>query len=74
MKLILGKSLIQKLILLMLLLTPIYNFGEIVAYSTGNVLRDNPNLSTPIYIKLLKDFFFILIILIASIEIIINVT
>jgi hypothetical protein len=72
MKLVIGKHLIQKVILLMLLLTPIYNFGEIIAYSTGNVLRDNPNLSTPIYIKLLKDFFFILIILIASIEIIIN--
>ena len=53
-KLVLGKSLIQQLILLMLLLTPIYNFGEIIAYSTGNVLLDNTNLSTPIYIKLLK--------------------
>jgi hypothetical protein len=71
-KLVLGKSLIQQLILLMLFLTPIYNFGEIIAYSTGNVLLDNTNLSTPIYIKLLKDFFFILIILIASIEIIIK--
>jgi hypothetical protein len=72
MKLILVKPLIQQLIIVMLFLTPIYNYGEIIAYSTGNVLSDNPNLSTPIYIKLLKDFFFILIILITSIEIIIN--
>ena len=72
MKLILVKPLIQQLIIVMLFLTPIYNYGEIIAYSTGNVLSDNPNLSTPIYIKLLKDFFFILIILITSFEIIIN--
>ena len=74
MKLILGKSLIQRLVLLSLLLTPIFNIGEIIAFFVGSVIRDVPKLATPPFIKLMKDFIFILIIVISGAEIIFKKT
>ena len=46
----------------MLALTPIYTFGEVFGLLSGTI--ENVSVAqTPIYIKLLKDFFFIMIIL-----------
>jgi hypothetical protein len=73
-KLIIGKSLIQKLALLSILLIPVFNIGEIIALFVGSVVRDSPKLETPPYVKLLKDFIFILIILISGVEIILKKT
>ncbi|WP_395783298.1 hypothetical protein [Aquirufa sp.] len=44
-------------------LTPIYTFGEVFALLTGS-MKDVSIALTPIYIKLLKDLFFVILILI----------
>lgn len=46
----------------MLALTPIYTFGEVFGLLSGTI-KDVSIAQTPIYIKLLKDLFFVLIIL-----------
>lgn len=59
---------IQYLILLALLLTPIFSFYEVLALITGTLTSQTEAL-TPIYIKVMKDVFFALIILLSIFKI-----
>ena len=49
----------------MLALTPIYTFGEVFGLLSGTI-KDASIAQTPIYIKLLKDLFFVVIIFLGS--------
>jgi len=54
------KDTILRIISVALLLTPLYNYGEVYVLFTGNVV-DQASLKTPLEIKIIKDFLIILV-------------
>jgi hypothetical protein len=58
------EKILERLILITIALTPLFSIGEIIALFLGTVVNNSTNI-TPVYIKLIKDLLFAIIILVS---------
>lgn len=65
------KSICRYLILVAIMLTPIFNIGEVVALFSGKITTSEAIL-TPLYLKFVKDSFFLLILFAGALELLIR--